>query len=127
LTPHLGYARVVIGVALLGLSILDIGVPASSAIHELTAGAIGTMALGVMSRVTLGDTGRDLTAKRAMVVVFVLIDAAAIVRDATPLNMGNAMPLLALSAGCWIVAFGLFEIVYGPMLLTRQLTRRGPP
>ena len=101
--------------------------PGDSAIHTLTAGPIDAMILGVMSGVTLGDTGRDLTAKRATVAVFVLIDAAAIVRDATPWNMGNAMPLLALSAGCWIVAFGLFEIVYGPMLLTRRLTSQGLP
>ena len=97
------------------------------AIHALTAGRIGVMILGVMSGVTPGDSGRDLTAKQVTVVVSVLIDAAAIVRDATPWNMGNAMPLLALSAGCWMVAFGLFEIVYGPMLLTRRLTSQGPP
>ena len=36
------------------------------------------------------------------------------------------MILLALSAACWMAAFGLFEIVYGPMLLTRQPTRSGP-
>ena len=85
------------------------------------------MILGVMSGVTLGHTGRDLTANRATVVVFVLINAAAIVRVAASWNMGDAMHLLALSAGCWVVAFGLFEIVYGPMLLTRRLTSRGPP
>ena len=62
---HLGYAWVVIGIALLGLSILDAGVPVASAIHALTAGAIGTMILAVMPRVTLGHTGRDLTANRA--------------------------------------------------------------
>jgi uncharacterized protein involved in response to NO len=34
------------------------------------------------------------------------------------------MALLLLIAGvCWIAAFGLFEIVYGPMLLTRQPDR----
>jgi uncharacterized protein involved in response to NO len=86
------------------------------------------MILGVMSSVTLGDTGRDLTAaNRATVVVFVLINVAAIARVAVSWNMGEAMHLLALSAGCWMVAFGLFEIVYGPMLLTRRLTSRGPP
>jgi uncharacterized protein involved in response to NO len=97
-----------------------------SAIHALTGGPIGAMILGVMSGVTLGDTGRDLTANRATVVVFVLINAAAIVRIAASWNMGDVM-ILALSAGCWVVAFGLFEIVYGPMLLTRRLTSQGPP
>ena len=36
------------------------------------------------------------------------------------------MTLLAMSSVCWIAAFDLFEIVYGPMLLTRQPTRSGP-
>ena len=62
-----------------------------SAIHALTAGPIDAMILGVMSGVTLGDTGRDLTANRATVVVFVLINAAAIVRVAASWNMGDAM------------------------------------
>ena len=97
-----------------------------SAIHALTAGPIGAMILGVMSGVTLGHTERDLTANRATVVVFVLINVAAIARVAASWNMGDAMPLLALSAGCWMVAFGLFEIVYGPMLLTRRLISRDP-
>ena len=58
------------GTALLGLSMLAVGIPAAAAIHALTAGAIGTMILGVMPRVTLGHTGRDLSANRATVACF---------------------------------------------------------
>jgi uncharacterized protein involved in response to NO len=123
---HPGYAWVVIGTALLGLSILDAGVPVASAIHALTAGGIGTMILAVMPRVTLGHTGRDLTANRATVAIFVLINAAAITRVAASWNTDDMMILLALSAACWMGAFGLFEIVYGPMLLTRQPMRSDP-
>ena len=123
---HVGYAWVVIGTALLGLSILGAGVPVASAIHALTAGAIATMILAVMPRVTLGHTGRDLTANRATVAIFVLINAAAITRVAASWNPDDMMILLALSAACWMAAFGLFEIVYGPMLLTRQPIISGP-
>jgi uncharacterized protein involved in response to NO len=123
---HVGYAWMVVGTALLGLSILGAGVPVASAIHALTAGAIGTMILAVMPRVTLGHTGRDLTANWATVAIFVLINAAAITRVAASWNPDDMMILLALSAACWMAAFGLFEIVYGPMLLTRQPTCSGP-
>ena len=123
---HLGYAWVVIGTALLGLSILDAGVPVASAIHALTAGGIGTMILAVMPRVTLGHTGRDLTANRTTVAIFVLINAAAITRVAASWNTDDMMILLALSAACWMGAFGLFEVVYGPMLLTPQPMRSDP-
>jgi uncharacterized protein involved in response to NO len=74
----------------------------------------------VMPRVTLGHTGRELTANRATVVIFVLINAAAIMRVAASWYIGGMMILLALSGTCWIAAFGLFEIVYGPMLLTQR-------
>jgi uncharacterized protein involved in response to NO len=123
---HVGYAWVVIGVVLLGLSILGAGVPVASAIHALTAGAIATMILAVMPRVTLGHTGRDLTTNRATVAIFVLINVAAISRVCASWHPDDMMILLALSAICWIAAFALFEIVYGPMLLTRQPTRSGP-
>jgi uncharacterized protein involved in response to NO len=122
---HVGYGWLVVGVALLGLSILGAGVPVASAIHALTAGAIATMILAVMPRVTLGHTGRDLTANRATVAIFVLINVAAISRVCASWHPDDMMILLALSAACWIAAFGLFEIVYGPMLLTRQPARSG--
>jgi len=123
---HVGYGWLVVGAALLGLSIIDAGVPVASAIHALTAGAIATMILAVMPRVTLGHTGRDLTANRATVAIFVLINVAAISRVCASWRPDDMMILLALSAACWIAAFALFEIVYGPMLLTRQPMRSGP-
>ena len=123
---HVGYAWVVIGLALLGLSTLGTEVPVASAIHALTAGATANMILAVMPRVTLGHTGRVLMANRATVAIFVLINAAAITRVAASWNRDDRMILLALSAACWMAAFGLFEIVDGPMLLTRQPTRSAP-
>lgn len=82
------------------------------------------MILAVMPRVTLGHTGRELTANRATVAVFVLINAAAVARVCASWHT-EAMTILLLIGGvCWIAAFGLFELVYGPMLLKRH-PRRG--
>ena len=120
---HVGYAWLVLGVALLGLSIFNIGVPVASAIHALTAGATAVMILAVMPRVTLGHTGRALTANRATVAIFVLINAAAIARVCASWHTEFMALLLLVAGACWIAAFGLFEIVYGPMLLTRQPDR----
>jgi uncharacterized protein involved in response to NO len=114
----------VLGVALLGLSIFNIGVPVASAIHALTAGATAVMILAVMPRVTLGHTGRALTANQATVAIFVLINAAALARVCASWHTEFVALLLLVAGGCWIAAFGLFELVYGPMLLTRH-PRRG--
>jgi uncharacterized protein involved in response to NO len=122
---HVGYAWLVIGVLLLGLSIFNIGIPAASAIHALTAGAIAVMILAVMPRVTLGHTGRALTANRATVTVFLLINAAAIARLCASWHAEFMVLLLLIAGACWIAAFGLFELVYGSMLLTRRSDRAG--
>jgi uncharacterized protein involved in response to NO len=117
---HIGYGWVAVGTALLGLSIFNIGVPVASAIHALTAGATAIMILAVMPRVTLGHTGREMMANRATVAVFVLINAAAIIRVCASWHTEFMTILLLVAGACWIAAFGLFELVYGPMLLTRR-------
>jgi uncharacterized protein involved in response to NO len=119
---HIGYGWVAVGTALLGLSIFNIGVPVASAIHALTAGATAVMILAVMPRVTLGHTGRELMANRATIAVFVLINAAAIIRVCASWHTEFMTILLLVAGACWIAAFGLFELVYGPMLLTRRST-----
>ena len=114
---HIGYAWLVLGAALLGLSMLDADLPASAAIHTLTAGAIGTMILAVMTRVARGHSGRDLSADRVTSLIYILIILAGITRVAAALAPGWTMPLLVVSAGLWISAFGVFLLVYGLILL----------
>jgi uncharacterized protein involved in response to NO len=84
---HIGYAWVVLGAALLGLAMLDPDLPQSAAIHALTAGAIGTMTLAVMTRATRGHTGRALSADRTTVAIYFLVNIAALVRS-PPLSAG---------------------------------------
>ena len=114
---HIGYAWLVLGSALLGLSMLDADVPRSAAIHALTAGAIGTMILAVMTRATRGHTGRELSADGATSLIFVLVTLAAITRVAAAIWAAWMMPLIIASAVFWIAAFLLFVAAYGPMLL----------
>jgi uncharacterized protein involved in response to NO len=61
---HIGCGWLVIGAGLLGLTTLGVDVPLGVAIHTLTAGAVGTMILAVMTRTTLGLTRRTLSANR---------------------------------------------------------------
>ena len=89
----------------------------SAAIHALTAGAIGTMILAVMTRATRGHTGRALVADPATTAIYVLVTLAAIARVAAAFATVEAMGLLILSAGLWIAAFVGFLLAYGPMLL----------
>ncbi len=114
---HIGYGWLVLGVAALGVASLEPAVPLPAAIHALTAGAIGTMILGVMTRVSRGHTGRALAADRVTVLIFVLVVLAAGLRIAAALPSAAALALLRSAAALWIGAFGLFAVRYAPLLL----------
>jgi uncharacterized protein involved in response to NO len=117
---HVGYAWLVLGTALLAVSMFSTAVPEAAAIHALTAGAIGTMVLAVMTRVTLGHTGRRLTADRLTSAIYILITAAAVTRVAAAW-VGESTILLNLSAILWVASFALFLLCYGPMLISPKL------
>ena len=117
LVLHIGYGWLVIGVGLLGLTAAGFDVPLSAAIHTLTAGAIGTMILAVMTRTTLGHTGRVLSADRITGLIYLLVGVAAFVRVTAVFETDWTMPLLIASAGFWIAGFAIFLLRYGPFLL----------
>ena len=114
---HLGYAWVVIGAALLGAALLGDAVPLAAAIHALTAGAIGTMVLAVMTRVARGHTGRTLEADRITTAIYLMITVAALIRVAAEFAGAVSMNLLEVSAALWVASFGLFIVIYGRILI----------
>lgn len=119
---HFGYAWLGAGLLLLGASAFIPALPAASALHALSTGAIGTMTLAVMTRASLGHTGRPLSAGRMTIVIYGLVTAAAAVRVIAPL-CGDSYPLaLAVAGTAWSVAFGAFALVYGQILI-RQSSR----
>ncbi len=121
---HLGYLWLSTGLVLTGLSVAAPGlVPASAGVHALTAGAIGVMTLAIMTRASRGHTGRPLTAGKVEVAIYVLINAAALVRVVGALSPSVYQPLLIVSAGLWSMAFLAFVISYGPMLLSPRPDR----
>lgn len=120
LVLHVAYLWIPIGLALLALSIWFPAIPTVAAIHALTAGTMGTMTLAVMSRATLGHTGRPLTAGTGLTAVFVLITVAAVVRVAASLWSAQYTPMLTVAAVAWIAAFVVYLATCGPMLVTRR-------
>jgi len=117
---HLGYLWVIVGAALLGATMLSNAVPEAGAIHALTAGAIGTMVIAVMTRVARGHTGRPLEAGHITTLIYLMISAAAMCRVAASFAGRSSMLLLGVSAVLWIASFTLFAIRYGPWLASRR-------
>jgi len=120
---HVGYLWLSVGVGLLGLSLLVPAVPSTAAIHAMTGGAFGTMLLAVMSRATLGHTGRALHADGATVTIYALVTVAVLLRIAAAWPGALTMDLLEAASAAWIAAFTLFAAHYGPMLLGDSLSR----
>jgi uncharacterized protein involved in response to NO len=116
---HIAYAFVPAGFILLALSILrpDIVMP-SGALHGWTTGAIGTMTLAVMTRASLGHTGRPLVATRPIQLIYAAVVASALARILAAFDVLRE-PMLHLSATAWVAAFLGFVVIYAPLLMRR--------
>jgi uncharacterized protein involved in response to NO len=117
---HVGYLWIPVGLVLLGLSLAGY-VPRSAAIHSLTAGAMATMILAVMTRASLGHTARELKASPLTVVVYVLVTAGALLRVAASLTLINYNMGIDIAGLAWGSAFLLFLVAYAPVLWRPRL------
>jgi uncharacterized protein involved in response to NO len=120
LVLHIAYLFVPAGFLLLAASD-QFGVPPSAGIHAWTIGAMASLTLAVMTRATLGHTGRLLSASRATQFIFGSIVIAALLRIGATFYIAQGDVLLHLSALAWILAFVMFVAIYGPMLLQRKV------
>ncbi len=122
---HVAYAWIPIGLALKGLWLLwqfDIG---TNWVHALTAGAYATMILAVTTRAALGHTGRPLVAAKPIVIAYLLVTLAAVIRVFAPV-VAASMPqvIWTLAGTLWIIAFGLYCAVYAPILSRPRIDGR---
>jgi uncharacterized protein involved in response to NO len=116
---HIGYAWLPFGLLLMGLEQLWPGTWPFASLHALTAGGIGTMTLAVMTRATLGHTGRDLHAGPATVLIYTCVVLGALLRVTSPALPLDPLWSIGIAALVWAAGFVLFVLIYGPMLLCR--------
>jgi len=91
-------------------------VSSATAAHIWAIGAIGAMTLAMMTRATLGHTGRALAASKATQFIYLSVIAAMLARLAMEFFPVATMPLMYGAAIAWVAAFAGFVIVYGRML-----------
>lgn len=120
---HIGHLWVVMGLALRGLAALSV-VPATAWLHALGAGAIATMILGVMTRVTVGHTGRPMRLQRGALSAYVLILIAGLTRVAVAVAWIPMIAGLWGAALAWSAAWVLFLASYAPILLAPRADGR---
>ena len=104
---YLGYLWLIAGMALRGVALLSGSLAEITALHAITTGALGSLGIGMMTRVTLGHTGRPLKAGYVMSVAFLLVNVAALLRIA-------ALGLLSTAALLWALAFAIYLVRFLP-------------
>ncbi len=122
---HLAYLWLPLGLALEALALLGRFAFAAFYLHALTIGAIATMIVAVMTRASLGHTGRPLVVSRPTVCAYGLLAAAALVRVFGPMSL--ALPyaeVILIAASLWTAAFMIFLSVYAPILLSPRTDGR---
>lgn len=122
---HLSYAVNSLGFVAFGLANLGLGSEVA-ALHLLSIGGVGGMTLAVMSRATLGHTGRALVAPKPVVLAYVLLPLAALARFAGSAWPGLYYPGIFTAAALWCIAFALFTIALWPAFFGPRQNRPTP-
>ena len=112
---HATYLCIPISLLLRGL--IDNPFATHNMLHLFAIGAIGGVILAMIARVTMGHTGRAIYQGPNMVVAFVAIIGAALVRSlGVAFDPTNMLLWINVSAAFWTLAFGLFVFKFGAML-----------
>lgn len=120
---HLGYAWIAVALILKGLAAFALVSPASWQ-HALGTGAMATLILGLMTRVSLGHTGRPLQLPDFAVLIYLAVSLAAVARVMAALQWIDYRWGLTVAAAAWTAAFALFMALYWTTLTRPRVDGR---
>ncbi|HEY5790133.1 MAG TPA: NnrS family protein [Gammaproteobacteria bacterium] len=122
---HLGYAWLLVALALRAAADLAGVVPPLLWLHVFTVGAFGSMKLSLMTRVALRHTGRPLQVHAAMVFAYLGLSGAVLARLLAGIGLAE-ITLMSLSALAWAACLATFVALHGSYLLQPSLPRLQP-
>ena len=120
---NLGFAWLLAALALKAASGLGAPLPEPSWVHAFTIGALGTMMLGLMTRVALRHTGRALAATAVLRLGIVVVSLAAALRVAQGVH-GLGRWALVVSMLLWAACFAAWLVRHGSTLVAPSLPAR---
>lgn len=121
---HVAYFFVPLGFGLSAAASFGF-LPSGAGLHAWTAGAFGTLTLGVMSRASLGHTGRPLVATTATQACYVLVVVGSLARIGSALDVAPP-PLLDVAGLCWSFAFIGFALAYWRVFTGARVAQKAP-
>ncbi len=119
---YIAYGSIIAGFAL-KIAVYAFNISPYLALHAFAVGGVGLMTAGMMSRVALGHTGRDINdPPSAVAPSLLLLVVAALVRVALPMIDVTYYHLwVTLSQSLWIVAFAWLTVSYLPMFIQSRV------
>lgn len=115
---HVGYLWLAIGLAVRALALLGVyAMPELDTLHGITVGALGTLSLGMMTRVAQGHSHVPIEANLPLAVMFALPTVAAILRLGFNQTTGWVW-----AAAAWFLAYLVYLVVIGPLLVRGRVT-----
>ncbi len=122
---HMAYVFIPLGFILLALHSIGLMDNISAALHSITVGAIGGMILAMISRVTLGHTGRQLSPPALIKLAYIFIFLAAFIRVVISAWLPEFTHWsITIAAGLWVTAFSIYLYFYAPMLFKSRIDGR---
>jgi len=119
---YLAYAWIILGFGLKSAAFVA-GISPFLAVHAFAVGGIGMMTLGMMSRISMGHTGRNIMQPPSGVgTMFCILFLGAFVRVVFPLMFaGHYLLWIGIAQALWIAAFILFLYLYASMLIRPRI------
>ena len=114
---HLAYLWLPVGLGLKAVALLNGAAFSAFWLHALSIGVLSTMILAVMTRASLGHTGRPLVVHPVTTASYFLLAGAALIRVFGLATLKVSYPMVVAGAAfLWTAAFLLFVVVYAPIL-----------
>lgn len=124
---HLSFALIGLGLILTGLAAFGLGNPVA-AVHLLAIGGVGGMTLAVMSRASLGHSGRPLIAPRPVAIAYLCLPLSGVFRWAASTFAALYLPATLTAGALWTAAFVLYVAALWPVFWGPRLpAERGAP
>ncbi|GAA6211954.1 NnrS family protein [Hyphomicrobiales bacterium 4NK60-0047b] len=117
---HLAYFLMIIALLLKGGQGV-VNLPFNLYLHCFTVGSVGLFMIAIMSRASLGHTGRPLIVNSVISLAYLFVLFSALIRIVTPFFPSLLSIGMALSIGLWSVAYTLFLKIYIPILIAPRI------
>ena len=119
---YLGYTSLGIGLIVAALQFLGVSsLRAAWSVHIIGVAGFSVLIIGMITRTALGHLGRMLQTDRSMVLSYLLIITAAVLRLIALLPGEHVQACLHASAGAWVLGFALYLWRFTPWMIRPRM------